>query len=361
MLAPSDGRLCVRLVLLETMASHGSKSPSTTPSEGEIIESGSETKATTSKLPLNGTSVDRQTRASAPSAPRSRSPASLSTSRSPRRRRSRTRTGSRSSRSRSRSPFRDYARGHKRRRDDDYYHDDRRYSRQEPSPRQQQHRVGSRYDDRRYERRYPGMRPRPYYDYDREEGYGGGLKYTDDYDRYENKRSRTRSRSPYRESYREVRKPKQYSGDEWQTGREERSVARRFREQGYSTEQLVSERGSIPIVAPVSRQKAETRENQVQQQQASSDSTSRDINGYVFFFQWVLFCSIMLILFPACRMTQCKNSSNQPNQLMNLLSWKLAGNDVKPLGLNTIIARPLLCSCRHYMPEQIIQQRQQQQ
>ncbi|GAQ04411.1 serine/threonine-protein kinase prp4 [Aspergillus lentulus] len=44
------------------MASRRSRSPST-PSEGEIIESGSETKATTSQLPLNGTSVDRQTRA----------------------------------------------------------------------------------------------------------------------------------------------------------------------------------------------------------------------------------------------------------------------------------------------------------
>ncbi|KAF7164091.1 hypothetical protein CNMCM5623_008810 [Aspergillus felis] len=43
------------------MASRRSRSPST-PSEGEIIESGSETKATTSQLPLNGTSVDRQTR-----------------------------------------------------------------------------------------------------------------------------------------------------------------------------------------------------------------------------------------------------------------------------------------------------------
>ncbi|KAF4267371.1 hypothetical protein CNMCM8812_002338 [Aspergillus fumigatus] len=43
------------------MASRRSRSP-WTPSEGEIIESGSETKATTSQLPLNGTSVDRQTR-----------------------------------------------------------------------------------------------------------------------------------------------------------------------------------------------------------------------------------------------------------------------------------------------------------
>lgn len=261
------------------MASQGSKSPSIAPSEGEIIESGSETKATTSKFPLNGTSIDGQTRANVPSAPRSRSPASLSDSRSPRRRRSRTRTGSRSSRSRSRSPYRDYARGHKRRRGNDYhYHDDRRHYRQESPPRR------SRGDDRHYGRGYPGRRPRQYHDYDREEGYGGGLKYTDDYDRRENKRPRTRSRSPYRESFREVRKPKKYSDDELEPGNGEKSNARGFRERGFSSEQLVSERGSIPVVAPVPGHKsAETRKNQVQQQDSSTD-TARGVNRCVFFF-----------------------------------------------------------------------------
>ena len=229
------------------MASHRLKSPST-PSEGEIIESGSETKATTSKTPLNGTSVDRHTRASISSAPRSRSrsrsPASLSSSRSPRRRRSR-------SRSRSRSSYRDYNRGYKRRRDDDFY-DDRRYHRQDP-----RYRAAQRYDDRFYNRGQPNnRRSQTYYDYDREEGYGGGLKYTDDYDRHEDKRHRTRSRSPYRE----VRKPRQYSGDEWDSGKDVNS----------------NSRGSVPIVAQVSRENAETQDNQVQQ--TSSDTASRVVD-----------------------------------------------------------------------------------
>lgn len=239
-----------------------SKSPST-PSEGEIIESGSETKTTTSKFPLNGTSVDRHTRASSSSA-------SLSSSRSPRRRRSR-------SRSRSRSPYRDYSRGHKRRRDDEYYDDSRRYYRQEPPP--PRPRVGQRYDDGYYDRGHFNRRSRSYYDYDREEGYGGGLSYTDDYDYREEKRPRTRSRSPYRDTYREVRKPRQYSGDEWQSGKGDSSSSRSFRGRGSSSEQLVSERGNIPIVAQASRRDAETRENQVQQ--APSGAGSRVVDKYV--------------------------------------------------------------------------------
>ncbi|KAE8348164.1 kinase-like domain-containing protein [Aspergillus coremiiformis] len=230
------------------MASRGS-SPSA-PSEGEIVESGSETKATTSQLPLNGNSVDRPTRASTSPAPRS--PASLS-SRSSRRRRSRTR-----SRSRSRSPYRSY-RGHKRRHNDDY--DDRRF--QPESSR----RVGSSYDNRYYDRGASHRRPRPYHDYDREEDYSGGLRYTDDYDRRRDKRPRTRSRTP---PYREVRKPKQYSGDEWEPPKEE-SVASQGARRGSSTEQLVSERGQTPV-ARDSKGDAETRSNQVQQ--GSEDAMS---------------------------------------------------------------------------------------
>ncbi|KAE8146542.1 kinase-like domain-containing protein [Aspergillus avenaceus] len=236
------------------MASRRSRSPST-PSEGEIIESGSETKATTSHFPLNGNSVDRPTRASISPAPRS--PASLS-SRSSRRRRSRTRT---ISRSRSRSPYRDY-RGYKRRRDDDF---DRRY-RNEPS-----RRGGYRYDDDRfYDRGSSHRRPRPYYDYDREEDYGGDLKYSDDYDRRREKRPRTRSRTP---TYREVRKPKQYSGDEWESPRENGAA---FGSAGRSsTEQLVSERGQIPV-ARDSKGDAETRTSQVQQGLENSSSVTKE-------------------------------------------------------------------------------------
>lgn len=308
------------------MASYRSKSPST-PSEGEIIESGSETKATTSKTSLNGTSVDRQTRVSTSSAPRSRSPASLSTSRSPRRRRSRSRT-SRSSRSRSRSPYRSY-RGHKRRREDDYY-DDRRYYRQVPPPRQ---RAGQRYDDR-YHRR-----SNSYYDYDREEGYGGGLKYTDDYDRRDEKRHRTRSRSPYRDSYHEVRRPKQYSGDEWNGS----TGPRGLRERNSPTEQLVSERGSVPVVAQTSKQDAEFRENQVQQQ--ASHASSRVVDRYIIHDLYVSTCEALLTS-SVCPLNN--RNSNLLRQSTKQLNWKPAGNDVKPSERNTKV-RLRLYICRQSM------------
>lgn len=228
------------------MASRRSRSPST-PSEGEIIESGSETKATTSQSPLNGTKIDRPTRARISSA--SRSPTSLS-SRSPDRDRHRRS----SSRTRSRSPDRIY-RGSKRRRNDDY--DDR-------PPR----RFGHRYDGSYYDR-HPYGRPRPYYDYDRGNGYDGTLHYTDDYDRRREKRHRTRSRSPFRE----IRRPRKYSGDESVA----RSVSRDLANGGSSTEQLVRGRENSRG-AQASRHDAETRENQVQQ--AFADSTPR-VDEYV--------------------------------------------------------------------------------
>lgn len=124
------------------MASRNRSRSLSTPSEGEIIESGSEMKATASKPPLNGTSVDRPPRDSTSSA--LRSPTSLRGSRSPRRHRSWTK-----SRSRSRSPYRDN-RGYKRRRDDEYDGHEARHARQEP-PRH----FGSRYDDRPYDRNAP--------------------------------------------------------------------------------------------------------------------------------------------------------------------------------------------------------------
>ncbi|KAL4896966.1 kinase-like protein [Aspergillus ambiguus] len=228
------------------MASHRSRSLST-PSEGEIIESGSETKATTSRIPLNDRSVDRHPRDSVSSA--SRSP--------PRRRRSRTRT-----RSRSRSPYRDY-RGYKRRRDDDY--DDRRYRHRPP--------AGSRYDD---SSRYGHRRPRSYYDYDREDDHVGGLRYTDDYDydpRREKRprsRSRSRTRARTRSPYREVRKPKQYSGDELEPRRDASVASQRTRGRS-SPEPSVSARRNPPAVAPDSTQNAETRNNQVQARQGAND------------------------------------------------------------------------------------------
>lgn len=250
------------------MATRRSRSPST-PSEGEIIESGSETKATTSQTSLNGTSVDRPTRPSLSSAPRS----PISVTRSPRPRRSRSRSRSRT-RSRSPySPYRDF-RGEKRRRDDDYF-DDRRV--RHTPPRRYEPRYDDRYyDDRSYDRGYRDRRRRPYHDYDREEGYGGSLRYTDDYDKSREKRHRTRSRSPYRD----VRKPKQYSSDEMESKRKDSSV-RWGNGRRDSTEQSVSERGKPPVVAQKPRKEAETRENQVQQQ-VSIDARPRKVTMYVF-------------------------------------------------------------------------------
>lgn len=230
----------------KVMASHRSRSLST-PSEGEIIESGSELKATASKPPLNGTSVDRPPRAST-SAPRS--PASLRGSRSPRRRRSWTRSRSRTQ---SRSPYRD-SRGYKRRRDEEYDEYESRYSRHEPS-----RRYGSRYDDRRHDRGAPSRRPKSYYDYDREESYGGGLRYTDDYDGRRDKRPRTRSRSPYRE----VRRPKQYEETGSRAGGDVPPAGAKRRRSSH--EHAVSERGKVSTGAQDSKLGAETEKNQVQQ------------------------------------------------------------------------------------------------
>lgn len=249
------------------MASRRSRSPST-PSEGEIIESGSETKATTSQTPLNGTKIDRPTRARSSSA--SRSPASPSSRSSARPRRSRSRT-------RSRSPRRGY-RGNKRRRYDDY--DDYRY-RHEPR------RAGYGYDSS-YDRRPDYRRSRSYYDYDRENGYGGPLYYGDDYDRSRERRLRTRSRSPFRE----VRKPRKYSGDDSNSTRDRRSVSRDARRGRPSTEQLVSERGGTPVAARASKQDAETRESQVQE--ATTEATSRAADRYV---PWPLLVQVANLVF----------------------------------------------------------------
>ncbi|KAL4969757.1 putative serine/threonine protein kinase (Prp4) [Aspergillus stella-maris] len=228
-------------------ASRKTRSPSTA-SEGEIIESGSETKANTSQLPLNGTSVDRPTRI-------------RKSSKSPRRR-SRSRT-----RSRSRSPYRDY-RGYKRRRDDDYsygidYDDNRRSGRTPP-------RRGNRYDsDRGYTRQV-----KSYYDYDREEKQHADLRYGDDNHRMREKRPRTRSRSPYRDA----RKRKQYADDDRDSHRSRRedSVASQKSRRSFTTEQSVSERGKPSAVARDSRQDAETQENQVQAASPAAADTAND-------------------------------------------------------------------------------------
>nr|WHF58358.1 serine/threonine kinase [Aspergillus sp.] len=223
-----------------------SRRSSSTPSEGEIIESGSESKANTSPFHPNGTSVDRRPRVRNPSASLTKSP--RRGSRTASRSRSRTR-----SRSRSRSPYRGY-RGYKRRRDDDYDYN---------------------YDGYEDRRGYSSRHSRSYYDYDREDNQHADLRYGDDYDynrdrrKDERKRPRTRSRSPYRE----VRKRKQYSGDEWeQRSRRENSVQKENRR---STEQSVSERGKPPAVAQESGQNAETQDIQVHATTPASSENDR--------------------------------------------------------------------------------------
>ena len=216
------------------MASRRSRSLST-PSEGEIVESGSETKATTSQTSMNDTNVNRRSRLSPSFSPRS--PAS-GVARSPSRRRSR---------SRSRSPYR---RGGKRRRYDDYDDfDDHR------------HRSSSyRYDSRSaYDRRHDSRRQRTYHDYDRDDSYNGGLRYVDEYDRRD-KRQKTRSRSPFRD----IRKPKKY--DDADDVGEPRKVA--------FIEQSVSERGVSLVVAQDVKAHAEPA-----RQVESSTDASTGLNG----------------------------------------------------------------------------------
>lgn len=237
---------------IANMSHPRSRSPSV-PSEGEIVESGPETKATASKPPLNGTTVDRPTRASPSSA--TRSPASLKGTRS------RTRS---LSRSRSRSPYREN-KTEKRSHDDLPESYDGSYDRR---PRHEPPRhYRSRYDDRRRDRR-----PNSYYDYDREDTHGDALRYSDDYDRHDrhkDKRQRTRSRS--RSPYREPRKPKQYSGDELDSkvvnARSSADTRRRL-----PTEQSVRERGKASVITQDLKLGAEKQKNQVQ---ASSNLQAR--------------------------------------------------------------------------------------
>ncbi|KDB22641.1 CMGC/DYRK/PRP4 protein kinase [Trichophyton interdigitale MR816] len=238
------------------MAAQRSRSPSV-PSEGEIIESDSDTKATTSQTSLyNDTNVDRNPRNDAlpPKSPSSSRPY-------------------RSERSRSRSPYYRSSRGEKRRRDD-YYDYDRgnRGGRVKFS--------NGTYDDS-YHRRGSSRRhnQRPYYDHDRNDGYDRGsrhLQYSDDYERRPDKRPRTRSRSPYRDPS----KQKQYSGDEASnkdaSEKDGKGMARGQMEIKLSTEQSVSERGNPSVNAQTWKQKAENGESQIQQNRSITETSTDD-------------------------------------------------------------------------------------
>ena len=209
---------------------------SSTPSEGEIVESDSE-KATTRGDNVRGMSVDRHSRNLASV---SRSPSPIP---SPRPRRSRTK---------SRSPYREN-RGAKRPRADDEHRD---RSRNDPR------RFKIRYEDRPFEDRRRIQST--YEDLDRSSGPGPRLRYDDHRTggRSRDKRRRTRSRSP--RPFTSAKQQSQYmrSGrkdqlDSWgwgdHNGREHKESRSRF-----SNEQSVSDRGHSSVATASAKQDAET-------------------------------------------------------------------------------------------------------
>lgn len=209
---------------------------SSTPSEGEIVESDSE-KATTRSIDVRSTSVDRL----------SRKPASISRSpspiESPKYHRSRTH---------SRSPYRE-SRGAKRPHEDNELQDRRRND-----PRQ----FKIRYEDRRFEDRRRGfnryedlnqsVRTAPNLRYD-DRSAGGGPR---------DKRRRTRSRSP------RPLKPTADQGRHSRIDRGARPWSRSWGDQSgreyqegrsrHCQKQSVSDRGHSPVAAANTKQEAET-------------------------------------------------------------------------------------------------------
>ncbi|MCJ1473755.1 U4/U6 small nuclear ribonucleoprotein prp4 [Lambiella insularis] len=222
-------------------------SRSTTPSEGEIVESDSE-KATKSQTSVHGTSVDPQSRKRISiSRSRSRSPSPIP---SPRHRKSRTR-------SRSRSPYRE-PRGAKRSREDDRYNSHERNDTR---------RFKVHYEDRRYDDK-PRIRP-PYRDPDRGSGAQPRLRYDDrsSNGRSREKRPRTISRSPPRFSERRPERDR-YGHTR---GNSRLEVGKSRIESGYkrsrerlSSEQSVSDRGQNPVATASMKREAETHKHQAQ-------------------------------------------------------------------------------------------------
>ena len=231
-----------------------SRESSSSPSEGEIIESGSE-KANTSTNSIKDVSVDRQ----------SRTRISLSRSPSPYRSASGYRTRGHS-RDDSRSPYRE-SRGPKRPHDDDHY--DR-----------------SRNDPRRFKVRYEDSRPRergsarpPYRDLDRQLCRDRKLSYVED----QNSLGRPKYVQRYGRRDRTSPPPRRPAiALEQLKSRDGHLNDRSWREQGgrgfresrdrLSNEQSVSDRGHDPIATAQSKHKAET--NNVQTQDSINDDTS---------------------------------------------------------------------------------------
>lgn len=237
-------------------------SRSTTPSEGEIVESDSE-KATKSQLSVHGTSVDPQSRKRV-TISQSRSPSPIP---SPGRRKSYTR-------SRSRSPYRE-PRGAKR------SHEDDQYSTHE---RNDTRRFKVHYEDRRYDDK-PRNRP-SYRDPDRGSRLEPRLRYDDrsSHGRSREKRPRTISRSPPR--FKEPKPERDRYGHSKENSRLE--VGKSFNESGYkgrrdrlSREQSVSDRGQTPVAAASIKREAEIHKNQARDSSNAENTPSHPTDKYV--------------------------------------------------------------------------------
>ncbi len=237
-----------------------SRSSSSTPSEGEIVESDSD-KATTSLHMVKDNHVN----------PTSRLRVSISQSPSPIHS-----PKSYRSRTRSRSPYRE-PKGSKRIREDDHYND---------RSRGDTRRFKVRYEDRPFVDRKKLHGPS---DLDRSRGPDPKLSYDDRYPRHTDKKHRVRSRSPYSKSL----KPSyaRYGG----SGRDYRLDGhgwhdhdrRRGEKEGrsrLSREQSVSDRGHSPIATASSKQKAETKYEQKHHSERLDSIQNRVTAKYVLRF-----------------------------------------------------------------------------
>ncbi|KAL8925113.1 MAG: hypothetical protein Q9172_002380 [Xanthocarpia lactea] len=229
-----------------------SRSSSSTPSEGEIVETDSE-KATTSLQTVKDNNVN----------PKSRHRVSVSRSPSPIRS-----PNSHRSRSRSRSPYRE-PRGSKRPREDEQYNG---------RPREDTRRFKVRYEDRSYGGRKKSYGPS---DLDRSRGPDPKLSYDDRYARISDKKLRVRSRSPYSKSLKSTHgryegrsRDFRRGGHGWQDY-DRRGLDKESRSR-LSREQSVSDRGHSPVATASSKQKAEIKSEQKHYSERS-DST-RDPN-----------------------------------------------------------------------------------
>ncbi|KAL8805800.1 MAG: hypothetical protein Q9182_001712 [Xanthomendoza sp. 2 TL-2023] len=215
-----------------------SPSPSSTPSEGEIVETDSE-KATTSLHTVHDNNVNPHFRRRVSV---SRSPSPIASPISHR------------SRTRSRSPYRE-PRGAKRPRQDDHYND---------RPREDPRRFKVRYEDRPYGDRRKHYAPA---DSDRLRGSDPKLSYDDRHARTSNKNYRARSRSPpYSKSAKPSHgRPGRINRDFRRNGHGWQDHDRRGYEKApsrLSREQSVSDRGHSPVATVSSKHKAEINHEQ---------------------------------------------------------------------------------------------------